>query len=126
MLALPYCGLCLFPPPALSSQSCLSLENNLYSIDSSSIFWCGPCHHALSHACPSLFPPFSSAAHPGAFLWRVPFHPPTHSSRFGLCFSSSKRPSSALGATPCSSVYESLPLLNTIHLDISSFTTLHS
>ena len=62
----------------------------------------------------------------GLFLWKAPLHPPTHSSRFSLCVSYSKRPSSALGATLCSSVYESLPLLSTIHLDTSSFTTLHS
>lgn len=117
---------CLFPPPALSSQSCLSLENNLYSVDYSSTFWRGPCHQALSHASSSLILPFSSSAQAGSFLWNMPFHLPTHSSRFSLCFSSSKRPSSALGATPCSSVSESLPLLNTIHLDTSSFITLHS
>lgn len=109
--------------PSLSSQSCLSLENKLYSIDYSSIFCCGPCHHDLSHA--ALLSSFHSPVllMLGLFLWKAPLHPPTHSSRFGLCVSSSKRPSSA---TLCSSVYESLPLLSTIHLDTSSFTTLHS
>lgn len=126
MLALPYCGLYVCFLPALSSQSCPSLENNLSSLTL-------PPYSGVAHAITlSPMPALLSFLHspvlltPGLFLWRVPFHPPTHSSKIGLCFSSSKKTFISAGATPCSSVYESLPLLNTIHLDTSSFTTLHS
>lgn len=115
-LALPCSGLCLFPPH-FPPKAVL-----VWRINSTPLTippYSGVAHAiTLSHASPSLVLPFSSAAHAGSFLWKEPLHPPTHSSRFSLCISSSKRPSSVLGATLCSSVnlyHCSVPFILTLH-----------
>ena len=117
---------CLFPPLLFPLKAVL-----VWRITSTPLTI--PPHSGMAHAIRlSPMPALLSFFHSPVLLRQGLFYgtclsiPRTHSSRFSLCFSSSKRPSSALGATPCSSVNESLPLLNTIHLDTSLFTTLHS
>lgn len=96
---------CFFP---FSSPSRLTLENNLYRMDHSSIFWCGSCHPDLPPRGPLLVLSDPCVAQAVSILWEAQPYCSTHSSRFNSYFTSSERPSSARLATLCSSVYEAL------------------